>query len=136
MFDQHPESVRFNQVVVLADVRNRICAGSLREPMNCSGLHTSHIYFQFLTKRLRSVTPSSLSSAATITHTGLPLDAIEGALQRSVAMRKMPAAFWVCKHQKMTGRPVTPLHKSTCSGGGLQRDARNGFFGEGEHATC
>ena len=70
------------------------------------------------------------SSPATITHTGLPLDAIEDALQRSVAMQNARGIL-VRKHQKMTGRPVTPLHKGhvgllACSG------MLNGFFGEGE----
>jgi hypothetical protein len=71
-----------------------------------------------------------LSPPATITYTGLPLDAIEDALQRSVAMQNTRGIL-VGKHQKMTGRPVTPLHKGhvgllACSG------MLNGFFGEGE----
>jgi len=70
------------------------------------------------------------SSPAAITYTGLPLDAIEDALQRSVAMQNARGIL-VRKQQKMTGRPVTPLHKGhvgllACSG------MLNGFFGEGE----
>ena len=70
------------------------------------------------------------SPPATITYTGLPLDEIEDALQRSVAMQNA-CGILVRKQQKMTGRPVTPLHKGhvglpACSG------MLNGFFGEGE----
>ena len=70
------------------------------------------------------------SPPTTITHTGLPLDEIEDALQRSVAIRNA-CGILVRKQQKMTGRPVTPLHKGhvgllACSG------MLNGFFGEGE----
>jgi len=70
------------------------------------------------------------SPPATITYTGLPLDAIEDALQRSVAMQNARGIL-VRKQQKMSGRPVTPLHKGhvgllACSG------MLNGFFGEGE----
>jgi len=50
------------------------------------------------------------SPPATITHTGLPLDEIEDALQRAVAMGNA-CGILVRKQQKMTGRPVTPLHK-------------------------
>jgi len=50
------------------------------------------------------------SSPATITYTGLPLDEIEDALQRSAAMQNARGIL-VRKQQKMSGRPVTPLHK-------------------------
>ena len=58
------------------------------------------------------------------------LDAIEDALQRSVAMQNARGIL-MRKQQKMTGRPVTPLHKGhvgllACSG------MLNGFFGQGE----
>ena len=71
------------------------------------------------------------SSPAAVTYTGLPLDDIEDALQRSVAMQNARGSILVRKHQKMTGRPVTPLHKGhvgllACSG------MLDGFFGEGE----
>jgi len=70
------------------------------------------------------------SSPATITYTGLPLDEIEDALQRSAAMQNARGVL-ERKHQKMSGRPVTPLHKGhvgllACSG------MLNGFFGEGD----
>jgi hypothetical protein len=60
----------------------------------------------------------------------LPLDDIEDALQRSVATQNARGML-VSNRQKMTGRPVTPLHKGhfgllACSG------MLNGFLGEGE----
>jgi len=76
------------------------------------------------------------SPPATITYTGLPLDEIEDALQRSVAMQNARGIL-VRKQRKITGCPVTPLHKGhvgllACSG------MLNGFFGEGEmwHIAC
>ena len=43
-------------------------------------------------------------------YSGLPLDEIEDALQRFVAIQNARGIL-VRKRQKMTGRPVTPLHK-------------------------
>ena len=76
----------------------------------------------------QNVIPSSLP--ATIHYAGLPLDQIEGAIERSVAMQNARGVL-VRKQQKMSGRPVTPLHKGhvgllACSG------MLNGFFGEGD----
>jgi hypothetical protein len=70
------------------------------------------------------------SSPVTITYAGLPLDAVEDAVHRSVAMQNARGIL-VRKQQKMSGQPVTPLHKGhvgllACSG------MLNGFFGEGE----
>jgi hypothetical protein len=67
---------------------------------------------------------------ATINYTGLPLDVLEDALQRSTAMQNARGVL-VRKQQKLTGRPVLPLHKGgvglhACSG------MLNGIFGEGE----
>ena len=47
---------------------------------------------------------------AAITYSGLPLDEVEDALKRSVAMQTARGIL-VRKQQKMSGRPVTPLHK-------------------------
>ena len=68
--------------------------------MSCSGLRTSHICFPCLTKRLWSGYAIPPSSPATITYTGLPLDEIEDALQRSVAMQNARGIL-VRKQQKM-----------------------------------
>jgi len=107
---EHPESVRFNQVVVFGRRKKVHVRG---EPKGADELlriaykpHLLPVLNQEVVERY--VIPSS--SPATITYTGLPLDAIEDALQRSVAMQNARGIL-VRKHQKMTGRPVTPLHK-------------------------
>jgi hypothetical protein len=127
---EHPESVRFNQVVVFGRRKKSHLRG---EPKGAGELlriaykpHLLPVLNQDTAERY-AIPPSS---PATITYAGLPLDAIEDALLRSVAMQNARGIL-VRKQQKMTGRPVTPLHKGhvgllACSG------MRNGFFGEGE----
>src|SRR5271157_1480456 len=127
---EHPESVRFNQVVVFGIRKKSHLRG---EPKGADDLlrvaykpHLLPVLNQEVVERY-AIPPSS---PATIAYTGLPLDAIEDALQRSVAMQNARGIL-VRKQQKMTGRPVTPLHKGhvgllACSG------MLNGFFGEGE----
>ncbi len=127
---QHPESVRFNQVVVLGRRKKSHLRG---DPKGADELlriaykpHLLPVLNQEVGERY-AIPPSS---PATITYTGLPLDAIEDALQRSVAMQNARGVL-VRKQQRMSGRPVTPLHKGhvgllACSG------MLNGFFGEGE----
>jgi hypothetical protein len=127
---EHPESVRFNQVVVFGRRKKAHLRG---EPKGAEELlridykpHLLPVLNQDVGERY-AIPPSS---PATITFTGLPLDEIEDALQRSVAMQNARGIL-VRKQQKMTGRPVTPLHKGhvgllACSG------MLNGFFGEGE----
>src|SRR6516162_8346852 len=107
---QHPESVRFNQVVVFGRRKKSHLRG---EPKGADELlriaykpHLLPVLNQDVVERYEI--PSS--SPAAITYTGLPLDAIEDALQRSVAMQNV-CGILVRKQQKMTGRPVTPLHK-------------------------
>jgi hypothetical protein len=127
---EHSESVRFNQVVVFGRRKKAHLRG---EPKGADELlriaykpHLLPVLNQEVVERY--AIPPSLP--ATVTYTGLPLDAIEDALQRSVAMQNARGIL-VRKQQKMTGRPVTPLHKGhvgllACSG------MLNGFFGEGE----
>ena len=107
---QHPESVRFNQVVVFG---TRKKAHQRGEPEGAEDLLRIAYKPQLLpvlnqgASERYAIPPSP---AAMITHTGLPLDEIEDALQRSVAMQNARGIL-VRKQQKMTGRPVTPLHK-------------------------
>jgi len=126
---EHPESVRFNQVVVFGRRKKRHLRG---EPKGADELLRTAYKPNLLPilnrEAERYVIPPSPSAA--ITYTRLPLDEIEDALLRSVAMQNARGIL-VRKHQKMTGRPVTPLHKGhvgllACSG------MLNGFFGEGE----
>jgi hypothetical protein len=126
----HPESVRFNQVVVLGKRKKAHLRG---EPQGADDLlriaympHLLPVLNQEVVERY-AIPPSS---PATVTYTGLPLDELEDALQRTVAMQSA-RGIRVRKQQKMSGRPVTPLHKGhvgllACSG------MLNGFFGEGE----
>jgi uncharacterized methyltransferase DUF6094 len=107
---EHPESVRFNQVVVLGRRKKVHLRG---EPKGVEELlriaykpHLLPVLNQEVSERY--AIPPSLP--ATITYTGLPSDAIEDALQRSVAMQNARGIL-VRKQQKMSGRPVTPLHK-------------------------
>jgi len=127
---EHPESVRFNQVVVIGRRKKAHLRG---EPKGAEELLRIAYKPQLLPVLNQEVSERYAippSSPATITYTGLPLDAIEDALQRSVAMQNARGIL-VRKQQKMSGRPVTPLHKGhvgllACSG------MLNGFFGEGE----
>lgn len=127
---EHPESVRFKQVVVFGRRKKAHARGEPKgvELLIRTGARPNDIPVlnQGIIERY-TVPPSCPVS---INYVGLPLDAVEDALQRSTAMQNARAIL-VRKHQKMTGRPVTPLHKGhvgllACSG------MLNGFFGEGE----
>jgi hypothetical protein len=117
---QHPESVRFNQVVVFGRRKRAHLRG---EPKGAEDLlrtaykpHLLPVLNQEVSERY-AIPPSS---PARLSCTGLPLDEVEDALQRSVAMQNARGIL-VGKPQKMSGRPVTPLHKGhvgllACSG--------------------
>jgi hypothetical protein len=107
---EHRESVRFNQVVVFGRRKKSHLRG---DPKGADELlriaykpHLLPVLNQELVGRY-AVPPSA---PATITYTGLPLDVVEDAVQRSVAMQNARGVL-VRKQQKMSGRPVTPLHK-------------------------
>jgi len=107
---QHPESVRFNQVVLFGRRKKAHLRG---EPKGAEELLRIAYKPQLLPVLNHEVSePYAIppSPPATITYTGLPLDEIEDALQRSAAMQNARGIL-VRKQQKMTGRPVTPLHK-------------------------
>jgi hypothetical protein len=127
---EHPESVRFNQVVVFGRRKKSHLRG---EPKGADDLlriaYKPHL-LSALTQEVAERYAIPPSAPATVFYTGLPLDVIEDAVQRSVAMQNARGVL-VRKQQKMSGRPVTPLHKGhvgllACSG------MLNGFFGEGE----
>lgn len=126
----HPESARFNQVAVLGRRKKAHARGEPKgaELLIRTGTRPNDIPVlnQAITERY-TVPPSGPVS---IQYVGLPLDAVEDSLQYSVAMQNARGIL-VRKHQKMSGRPVTPLHKGhvgllACSG------MLNGLFGEGE----
>lgn len=127
---EHAECVRFHQIVVFGTRKKSHARGEPRgvDALLRTGYRPSVI--PLLNKEVveRYVIPPS--PPATIHYTGLPLDQIEDAIERSVAMQNAHGVL-VRKQQKMSGRPVTPLHKGhvgllACSG------MLNGFFGEGD----
>ena len=127
---EHPESVRFHQIVVFGKRKKAHLRG---DPNGADTLMRAG-YRPNLIPALNEAVAERYaippSPPATITYTGLPLDAVEDALQRSTAMQNARGVL-VRKQQKLTGRPVLPLHKGAvgllaCSG------MLNGSFGEGE----
>ncbi len=126
----HPDCVRFHQAVVFGTRKKPHARG---EPRGADVL----VRAGYRLDSIRSLHPGvgeryvvSPSGPATINCTGLPQDMIEDAIERSVAMQNARGVL-VRKQQKMSGRPVTPLHKGhvgllACSG------MLNGFFGQGE----
>jgi len=127
---QHADCVRFHQIVVFGTRKKSHARG---EPQGVDGLLRAGYRpssIPPLNAHVAECYPIPSSSPATIHYTGLPLDMIEDALERSVAMQNARGVL-VRKQHKMSGRPVTPLHKGhvgllACSG------MLNGFFGEGE----
>ena len=127
---QHPESVRFNQVVVFGRRKKAHLRGEPKGADELLRIAYKPQLLPVLNQEVGERYAIPPSSPATITYTGLPLDEIEDALQRSAAMQNARGVL-ERKHQKMSGRPVTPLHKGhvgllACSG------MLNGFFGEGD----
>jgi len=127
----HPESVRFHQVVVVAKRKKPHLRG---DPKGTSELLRAGYRPEFLSVLDGSVQERYAmppSPPAAINYVGLPLDAIEDALPRSAAMQNARGIL-VRKQQRISGRPVTPLHRGHV---GLLATAGmlNGFFGEGEN---
>ena len=127
---EHPESVRFHQVVICGRRKKAHARGEPKgaELLIRTGTRPNEI--AVLNKETKERYPIPASRPVSIHYTGLPLDAIEDALEKSLALQKARGIL-VPKHQKMSGRPVTPLHKGhvgllACSG------MLNGFFGEGD----
>jgi hypothetical protein len=127
---EHPDCVRFQQIVVFGTRKKSHARGEpngVDAPLR-SGYRPSLIPPLNEDVGERYIIPPS--PPASIHYTGLPLDQIENAIERSVAMQNARGVL-VRKQQKMSGRPVTPLHKGhvgllACSG------MLNGFFGQGE----
>ena len=106
---EHPESVRFNQVVVFGRRKKSHLRG---EPKGADDLLRIAYKPQLLPVLNQEVVERYAippSSPATITFTGLPLDTIEDAISRSSAMQNA-LNLLVRKQERIEGRPVTPLH--------------------------
>jgi len=127
---EHPESVRFHQIVVFGKRKKAHLRG---DPNGADAVMRAGYQPNLIPALTQEVTERytiPASPPATINYTGVPLDAVEDALQRSTAMQNARGIL-VRKQQKLTGRPVLPLHKGAvgllaCSG------MLNGSFGEGE----
>lgn len=127
---EQPESVRFHQVVVFGRRKKAHARG---EPKGAELLIRTGTRYDKIPALNREVTERYTvppSRPLSIRYMGLPLDAIEDAVEHSIAIEKARGIL-VRKHQNMSGRPVTPLHKGhvgllACSG------MLNGFFGTGE----
>jgi hypothetical protein len=127
---EHVQSVRFKQVVVLGKRKKAHARGepSGANVLIAAGYQPNDLPPLNATVSDRYAVPAS--APVSITYVGLPLDTIEDALQRSTAMQSARGIL-VRKHQKIAGRPVTPLHQGhvgllACSG------MLNGFFGSGQ----
>src|ERR1035437_2603668 len=124
---EHPESIRFNQVVVFGRRKKPHLRGEPKGAEDFLRIAYKPHLLPALNQEVAERYAIPPSSPVTITYARLPLDVVEDALQRSVAMQNARGIL-VRKQQKMSGQPVTPLHKGhvgllACSG------MLNGFFG-------
>lgn len=127
---EHPESARFNQVVMFGKRKKASQRGDPAgaEVIVRAGFRPESIPVLATNIRERYEVPPS--PPVSINYTGLALDEVEDALQRSAALQNARGIL-VRKLEKLTGRPVLPLHQGhvgllACSG------KLNGIFGEGE----
>jgi hypothetical protein len=125
----HPESVRFKQLVVLGIRKSEHKRGDTRTLDQLLLLASTSERLPILGPEMAERYPVPPSSAVVVQYRGLPLDQIEDALARSSALQGA-LNLLVRKPESITGRPVTPLHGGhvglLCTAGML-----NGVFGEG-----
>jgi SAM-dependent methyltransferase len=131
-----PESVRYEQVVVLGIRRTRQERDRLRD----SEIIQAQLWLGSLERRLEELPPlpaepghlyaAPPGAPVRLVHRGLPLDQIEDLLPKSSAYRQASAVLFA-QQADVSGRPLTPLHGGhvglLCTAGML-----NGIFGEGE----
>lgn len=127
---EHPECARFKQIVVFGKRKKSHARG---DPNGADVLVRASFHLNLIPVLNQEVAERYAlppSPPLTINYVGLPLDALEDALQRSTAMQSARGVL-VRRQQRLTGRPVLPLHKGAvgllaCSG------MLNGSFGEAE----
>jgi len=131
-----PESVRYQQVVVLGIRRTRQERDRLRD----NEIIQSQLWLESLERKLEELPPLPAEpdhayavpagAPARMVHRGLPLDKLEDLLPKSSAYRQASAVIFA-QQSDVAGRPLTPLHGGhvglLCTAGML-----NGIFGEGE----
>ncbi len=131
-----PESVRYEQVVLLGVRRTRQERDRLRD----SEIIQAQLWLASLERELQGLPlltpePDHLyvvppGGPVRLVHRGLPLDQIEDLLPKSSAYRQASSVIYA-QQADVSGRPLTPLHGGhvglLCTAGML-----NGIFGEGE----
>ena len=131
-----PESVRYEQVVVLGVRRTRQERDRLRD----SEIIRAQLWLASLERELQGLPPlppepdhlyvAPPGAPVRLVHRGLPLDQIEDLLPKSSAYRQASALIFA-QQADVSGRPLTPLHGGhvglLCTAGML-----NGIFGDGE----
>jgi hypothetical protein len=131
-----PESVRYQQVVVLGLRRTRQERDRLRD----GEIIQAQLWLGSLERKLEELRPLPEEpdhayavppgAPVRLIHRGLPLDEIEDLLPKSSAYRQASAVIFA-QQLDVAGRPLTPLHGGhvglLCTAGML-----NGIFGEGE----
>src|SRR5216684_5549304 len=131
-----PESVRYEQVVVLGVRRTRQERDRLRD----SEIIRAQLWLASLERELKGLPPlpsepdqlyvAPPGGPVRLVHRGLPLDQIEDLVPKSSAYRQASAVLFA-QQADVTGRPLTPLHGGhvglLCTAGML-----NGIFGDGE----
>ena len=128
-----PESIRYQQVAVLARRRKRhqhLRDSELLETVRCLEMLATKPDLQALsdTSSLRYEVPPS--GPVVLTNIGIPLDEVEDLLLDSAAYRQTRRVL-LPRQREVRGRPLTPLHGGhvglLCTAGML-----NGVFGDGE----
>lgn len=131
-----PESVRYEQVVVMGVRRTR----AERDRLQDSEITRARMRFESLAIDPERISPLPAEpdhlyavppgEAVPMAYRGLPLDQIEDLLPRSSAYRQASAVL-IAQPSDVSGRPLTPLHGGhvglLCTAGML-----NGIFGDGE----
>ncbi|HET6843521.1 MAG TPA: DUF6094 domain-containing protein [Candidatus Angelobacter sp.] len=128
-----PESVKYNQIAVLAIRRKR--HNRLRDDVLSSAAHqleqlSEQNNLPALPDTAEALYRIPVSSPPTFSYQGLPLDEIEDKVLESSAYRQVRRIL-LRERGTVRGRPLTPLHGGhvglLCTSGML-----NGIFGEGE----
>ena len=131
-----PESIRYEQVVVLGIRRTRQERDRLRD----NEIVRVQLWLGSLERKLEELPPLPAEpdhayalppgTPVRLVHRGLPLDEIEDLLPKSSAYRRASSVIFA-QQSDVAGRPLTPLHGGhvalLCTAGML-----NGIFGEGE----
>ena len=131
-----PESVRYQQVIVLGIRRTR----QERDRFRDNEIIQAQLWLGSLARKLEELPPlpaepdhiyaAPPAAPVRMVHRGLPLDEIEDLLPKSSAYRQASVVIFA-QQADVTGRPLTPLHGGhvglLCTAGML-----NGIFGEGE----